>query len=140
MRSKIVFILSFFIIVVALSACSLPSKEITLLDAKIATAIDDKFQPLKVTNSFPEETANVFCWLKWKNAQTNTRLTAKWHYVTEDIHILDYAFAIPRKEGSGGISLSMPEGKTLPPGQYRVDVVLNNRTLRTLTFTITSKT
>jgi len=111
-------------------------KNITLADAKIATAVDENLMPVKVTDAFPAGTDKISCWIKWRNAKINTQIVAGWHYVTDDIHILDYSFIIPKKEGMGSIVLSMPNGKKLPSGQYRVSLKAGNRVLKTLYFKI----
>ena len=121
----------------ALTSCSLfvPEK-IALTDAKIVTAVDEKLMPVKVTETFPRGTQKVSCWFAWKNAKINTQLVARWHYTTDDIHILDYDFNIPKKEGTGSVMLSMPDDKILPSGQYRIDLVLGKKVLKRLAFRI----
>lgn len=133
---KIVFIFAIFFILCTLSACGLKGGGVKLTDAKIVTAIDEKLMPVKVTDTFPKGTSKVSCWIQWKNAKINTQILAKWHYVTDDTHVLAYSFTIPKKEGTGGVTLSMPEGKKLPLGLYRVNLFLGKRLLKSLTFRI----
>ncbi len=110
--------------------------EIRIIDAKTASDVSPKFMPVKPADTFREGTSKVFCWFKWKDAKVGTKLTARWHYVTDGVHILDNTFAIPRKEGSGGISLSMPASKTLPSGSYRVDLAVGDHTLKSVEFKV----
>ena len=127
----------FIAIIFTLSACSLvKSGDINIIDAKTVTAIDEKLMPIEITSTFPKGAAKVVCWFQWKEAKVNTQLMAKWHYVTDDIHILDYPFYIPKKQGSGSVALSAPEGKSLPMGQYKIDLVAGNHVLKSITFTI----
>lgn len=120
-----------------LAGCSLQkSGQIQIADAKMAMGVDEKLMPQKVTGEFPSGTTKVFCWLAWKNATVNTPVIAKWHYITDDVHILDYTINIPRKEGTGSISLVMPEGKPLPAGQYKVELFSAKRLLKTMTFNV----
>ncbi|MBN2831485.1 MAG: hypothetical protein JXL82_04345 [Candidatus Omnitrophica bacterium] len=95
--------------------------------------------PVGITNMFPAGTTKANCWFQWNNAKPNTSIMASWYYVTDDIRILDYTFDIPRKSGSGGISLAMPVGKELPSGLYRVDLKKDKRVLRSLTFRVREK-
>ena len=133
MRLVVLFCAAMFI----LSACAFsPGGDINITDAKTATAVDEKLMPVHITSIFPKETTKVVCWFQWKDADINTQILAKWHYVTDDIHILDYLFSIPKKTGSGSVALSVPEGKTLPAGQYKIGLVVGKRALRSLTFTI----
>ena len=123
-------------LILAFALISCTSNLITITDAKTAGGIDDRFMPVQATNVFPTGTKNVYCWFQWRNAKVGTKLVAKWHYITDNIHILDYGFTIPRSEGSGGISLSMPEEKTLPAGLYKVDLTLGKYKLKTLSFRV----
>ena len=130
-------LLSGFLAAVMLSSCSPDLKSvINIVDAKIATGVDEKLLPVKVTDTFPIGTSTVSCWMEWKDARLNTQLVVKWHYVTDDVHIYDYSLTIPKKDGSGSVDLKMADGKSLPAGSYRVDICLGRRVLKSLTFTI----
>jgi len=107
-----------------------------LTTAKIVTGVDDKLMPVQAINIFPKGSSKVVCWFEWRDAKVNTQIMAKWHYVTDDIHILDYPFTVPNKQGSGSVALTSPEGKSLPMGQYKVDLLAGNRILKSLTFKI----
>jgi hypothetical protein len=106
---------------------------------KTAQNIDEKYQPVKPTNNFPMQTSKVFCWFKWKDAQVNGQISTKWTYKNENITILDYKITLPRREGSGGVALSMPEGKKLPPGSYEVQLEENGKILKSHRFTVLKK-
>ncbi|MCX5668303.1 MAG: hypothetical protein NTY34_08400 [Candidatus Omnitrophica bacterium] len=134
LKKAIVLILSAAIF--ALPGCSFLNSDITVTDAGIAAGIDDNLMPVKVTDLFPKGTSKVSCWFRWRNAKINTQVLAKWHYVTDDVHIVDYSFNIPKKDGSGGVTLSMPEGKTLPQGSYKVDLFLGKKLLKPLSFKV----
>lgn len=118
------------------SCCFLQSGKISITDIKTAENIDDKLMPTNVTDIFPKGTSKVFLWFQWKNAKVNTPIIAKWHYLTDDIHILDYTFKIPKKEGKGSVSLIMPENRNLPPGEYKIDLTIDNCILKSLNFKI----
>jgi len=139
MRLKII-IGSFVVIaLLAFSTLLISPKSIRITDAITAKGVDEKLKPVAITNMFPAGTSTAYCWFEWANAMPNTSLVASWKYVTDDIHILDYTFDIPRKSGSGSVSLSMPAGKELPPGLYRVDLKRDKRNLRSLTFRVLEK-
>jgi len=103
---------------------------------EIVNAVDENLMPVKIMDVFPKGTSKVSCWIQWRDAKINTQILAKWHYVTDDIPILDYVFTIPKKEGMGSVTLTMPDGKNLPSGQYRVEIVLGKRVLKSLAFRI----
>ena len=130
----LVFILAVFI---QLTSCAKRAENnIHIISIKMAKGINEKYMPVDVTNLFTEGIVKVYCWFSWRDAEKNMEILAKWHYVTDDIPIVEYAFAVPRKEGVGSVSLSMPEGKVLPPGLYKVELMYGPRTLKSLTFKV----
>lgn len=129
-------VIIFIAVVSLLSACSLSTSDIRLTDAKTAMAVDENLMPVKVTDLFPKGTSRVSCWIKWRDARINVQVLASWHYITDDIHILDYSFNIPKKEGSGSVALAMPDGRSLPSGSYKVDLSCESRKLKSLKFII----
>ena len=111
--------------------------EIIIRDAKIVTGVDKQLTPLKVTNFFPKNTSKVSAWIRWRNAKINTQILVKWYYSTDDVPIYDYNLNIPKREGIANVVLSMPEGKTLPSGTYKVTILLGKKHLtRPLVFEI----
>lgn len=107
---------------------------------KMAHDIDERFKPVRPAKDFPEGTAKVYCWFEWKDAQTGTPIITQWTYLNENISILDYTFPLPRKDGSGGVALAMPTGKTLPPGDYEVRLESDKRVLfKSLKFKVLKK-
>lgn len=125
-----------FILLAVIILSSYSTQNIILTDAAIATGINENFMPIKITNTFPKDTLKVFCWFQWKNSKINMPVSATWYYLTDNICILNYTFKITRRDGSGSVSLVMPEGKTLPSGLYRVDLKSGNLLLKSLTFTV----
>jgi hypothetical protein len=120
----------------AVSGCSIFDKEIKITDAKIVTGVDEKLMPVKILDVFPKDTSSVSCWFQWRDAKISAMIVAKWHYVTDDVHILDYNFTIPKKEGMGSVMLSMPEGKVLPSGSYKVELFSGKRLIKSLAFKV----
>jgi len=111
--------------------------EITIQEAKMVTGVDKEMVPLKVTSFFPKNTSKVSAWINWKNAKINTQLLVKWYYVTDDVPIYDYNLNIPKREGIANVVLSMPEGKNLPSGLYKVSIFSGKkRPAKTLSFEI----
>jgi hypothetical protein len=132
-------ILITLLLIVSLGGCAnLKNNKFVLVDAKIAMGIDDKFMPTGVNDNLPAGTTKVYCWFQWKNAPKETKILAHWHYATEDLPILDYTFIIPKKNGIGSVSLEMPQGKTLPSGTYRVDLLLENKKIKSVVFKVQS--
>lgn len=136
LSGKIKLAIVLFFVFSVLSACAFKAQDIIISDAKMVTAVDENLMPVRITDVFPKDTSKVSCWIRWRDSNINAQLLAKWHYITDDTHILDYLFTIPKKEGMGSVTLSMPEGKNLPVGLYKVDLVSGRRTLKSLTFKI----
>ena len=128
------------LIIILLSSCS-PQKDvkIRLLDAKMASGVNDKYVPINITHVFPEGTQKAFLWFSWKAAAKDIKIIARWTYVRDNVPVLNYPFIIPREEGQGSIALTMPESKALPAGVYRVSLELEKRELTSLTFKVLAK-
>ena len=131
-------------ILILIFACSLAlilayhliNRDIHIVDAKTAVTVNEDLMPVKITDSFSRGTSRVYCWIKWRDARINIELMTKWRYLTDDIHIADHALIVPKKDGAGGVELAMPEGKALPSGSYRVDILLGNRVLKSIAFKV----
>jgi len=135
-KNYLIIVYLLLVTALAVSGCDIGGDRMHLVEAKIATAVDENLMPLKVTDNFPKGTDKVSCWIHWEDTKINTQIVASWHYITDDIHILDYPFIIPKKEGAGSIVLAMPDGKNLPSGQYKVDLMTGKRLLKSLKFRI----
>ena len=131
-------------ILIVIFACSLAlifayqliNRDIYIVDAKTAVTVNEDLMPVKITDSFPRGTSRVYCWIKWRDARINIELVTKWRYLTDDIHIADHALIVPKKDGAGGVELAMPEGKTLPTGSYRIDIMMGRRVLKSIMFKV----
>ncbi|MFA5271818.1 MAG: hypothetical protein WC412_05720 [Candidatus Omnitrophota bacterium] len=118
--------------------CKQKNCKFVLIDAIITASVDDKFMPGNITDSFLTGTSKVYCWFQWKDAPKDTKIISHWSYVTDDVPILDYTFMIPRKNGTGSVSLEMPQGKILPEGTYHVELLYKNKKLKSLAFKVSA--
>jgi hypothetical protein len=135
---KTIIILVILVILALLWILNLNRQEgIIIQEAKMVTGVDKEMAPLKVTNFFPKNTSKVSAWISWRNAKINTQLLVKWYYVTDDVPIYDYNLNIPKRDGIANVVLSMPEGKNLPSGLYKVYIFAGKkRPIKTLSFEI----
>jgi len=129
---------TFFVLLICLAwaGCSPMGEKVHITDIKMASSIDANLAPVQVTDTFPEGTTKVSCWFKWEDSPAGTKLTAKWDYLTEKIHVLDYNLSLPRRNGMGGVLLTLPEGKTLPSGSYQVALMQGKKSLRSIPFQV----
>lgn len=105
-------------------------------DAKMCAEVNADRKPVRVTSEFPPGTRDVYCWFAWKNARPGLRITSRWYYEAASIHILTLPVSLTRVSDDGVLSLRMPEGKTLPPGSYRLDLSIGKKVLRSVPFTV----
>ena len=108
--------------------------EITNL--KLCTGVDENRKPIQITSKFPAGIQTVYGWFSWKEADPNLKMTARWFYETENIHILDFSITLTRRSNEGAVSLQMPGGKNLPDGSYRLDLEVNGKVVKSAAFTV----
>ena len=115
--------------------CSAAEPAFKITDLKICQDVDKDRNPIKITNEFPAGTSAVYAWFAWEGGKAGFQITAKWHYATEDIHILDFPVTLTRTSDRGVIILRMGTGKTLPPGSYRLDIEAGGKVIKSALFT-----
>jgi hypothetical protein len=98
------------------------SNAIRIAQMRMAAGIDERYEPVGATEVFAAKTAKVYCWFRWEDAPPDTTLQARWTYLPKKIKIFEYPVSIPRPAGSGGIAMTMPKGRFLPPGAYRIEL------------------
>jgi hypothetical protein len=96
---------------------------IHVTEIRMASGIDERYEPVGPTEAFPIGTAKVYCWFSWENAPADMALKARWTYLTKKIKIFEYPVSIPKSSGAGGIAMAMPKGRSLPPGAYRIELL-----------------
>lgn len=129
-------LLAAWTLVLAAPSIGLAESKMKIIDMKTAEGIDEAYMPLNAARTFPAGTSKVFCWFQWENGDTGSQVALHWHYISEKVAILEYPVPVPRREGSGGVSLSMPEGETLPAGTYEVSVRQGGKVLKSERFQI----
>ncbi len=135
-KSKITLFISLIAAFLMYSAFSQATENLNITDIKTASVLSEKLVPVNTTDTFPKGTSKVYCWFSWKDAGDNTQVTAKWHYTTKQIKIIDHSFLLPQKEGSGSVLLNMPDKKPLPSGSYTVDLMTGGHIIKSLKFKI----
>ena len=119
----------------SLMAASPFSPPFKITELKLCQEVDKDRNPVKITTEFPAGTNTVYAWFAWKDAERGLKITAHWHYTTENIAILDFSVALNRSADHGVIMLRMGEGKTLPAGSYRLDIEVDSKVIKSISFT-----
>lgn len=112
------------------------SKMFRIFDAKMTLKSDENRNPTQPLRQFPAGTEKVSCSFRWENAEPRLKVKAHWYYVTEDIHILDASFKLTRRSERGVTSLTMPKGKPLPAGNYRLDFEVHHKVICSVAFSV----
>ncbi|MDD5429050.1 MAG: hypothetical protein PHI58_07465, partial [Candidatus Omnitrophica bacterium] len=129
-KTSLLLLSAILLIFLAMPGCQLLSLgKVKITEMKTAPSLSEDYMPVGATDTFPSGTQKVYCWFSWHNAEANTQIVAKWRYISQNISIINHTFTLPRREGSGSVLLTMPEGKTLPSGSYRIDMVMDKRVI-----------
>jgi len=123
-----------------LPACSEPAspQHLVVTEAVFSLGIGTDRKPAGITSEFPGGTSAVYCSFTWQSARPGAPITARWHYASGDIHIIDYPFTLTRAADSGTLSLKLPPGKTFPAGTYRLDFAEKGKVIKSIAFTVLS--
>ncbi len=113
-----------------------PAESFKITDIKMASIMSEQFMPVNPADTFPKGTQRVYCWFRWTGADKNAQIIAKWSYASKNMSIIEHAFALSQKNGSGSILLSMPKKKILPSGSYRIDLSTKEHILKSCKFNI----
>ena len=76
------------------AACAYAAENFTIGEIRMAKGIDADFRPVEPMEVFPAGTSKVFCWFNSKDGDPSVPLLARWHYVTENIPVLEYKFTL----------------------------------------------
>ena len=125
----IIFSLIFILFLVSLSSCSLPNKDSSIDEVKIAKSIDESTsKPIQVQNVFTQSDPIIYFSFRINNLPKNTKLTAHWKYLKDGTEIPSELIV----SGSGYKSFNLKRsGSRFPAGQYEVKVTteVNGKTI-----------
>lgn len=110
----------------------------TITDAVMCQGLDGEQRPVGIVSAFPEGTEHVQGCFSWTGATSHRQVIGRWHYTTQGIHILDVPVTVAEAVGTGIVSLQMPQGKALPAGSYRLDLMVQGKVAQTASFIVTA--
>lgn len=120
------------VLVVSIIACGFSATTAHLTEAFLARDPDGA-EP--TTNFLPEDTFYLIADLA--NAPSDTRVKAVW--VAVDADGVDFDTVIDEAEletGDGRLTFDLANDGVWPPGNYKVDVYINDTVVETLEFTV----
>lgn len=127
--SKPTILIGAFVLILFIMACSVSASTANIADAWMAT---DDTGDTRVTTYSPFDT--FYAIVDLRNAPDTTNIKAVWIAVNVE-------GAAPNEEtsgtvGSGRVNFRLSLTEPWPPGEYEVDIYLNDKLSRTLTFEV----
>ncbi len=94
-------------------------------------------KPKNVKNVFKTGTKNIFTSIETISAAKNTKLEAKWYYITFNNEKVPVNSIKTNAEGSGNILVVLTKPKiNWPVGKYELEILVNNQKNTTVMFNI----
>ena len=126
------------LLLVQMLACEFDYKiggagEPSIKSVTLARTLDDSQEPVDPTTEF-EPTDIFFCSVEVAKLKTGSQVTAKWYYGEEN---LDQFTLTTDAAGSGHLGFNLSsKGGLWPPGDYRVEIALDNVLAQTARFSV----
>lgn len=100
----------------------------------LSSSDGDAFNASRVGTAYPDSTRRVVVWYRWAGADTNAKVAI--HWFKGDNKVLEQGEAFAKPAGSSAWVLKMDAGGTLPSGNYRVELLENEKTVTTIPFNV----
>ena len=108
-------------------------------DFKISLRVDERNnRPTNITDKIPDKTQTIYASAQIKNASPNTKIIFKWyrHAEEDQINVLYQSKIITSGSHFLHSAISISKGHTFPEGEYLVDIMIDDHTVKTTTFEI----
>jgi hypothetical protein len=130
--SKPVILIGAFVLILFIMACSISASTANIADAWMAT---DETGSTRVTTYSPFDT--FYAIVDLRNAPDTTNIKAVWIAVNvEGAAPNEVIKEISGTRGSGLVSFRLSLTEPWPPGEYKVDIYLNDKLDKTLKFEV----
>jgi hypothetical protein len=95
-------------------------------------------RPGPAETAMPPETGEIFVWFRHQDLPPGAEVSAVWRYLggSDPLRIGQSSVSLPAGSSSANFSMQLAPGKAWPEGPYRVDVVVDDRTLGLASFRI----
>lgn len=115
-------------------SCSVTTANLT--DAAMASKIDaNTMEPITKTKVFAVDTPVIYATALLKNAPEDTKITAKWYYVTDDFDIASVDVMSTETSQYVSFTLTQPDAG-FPVGDYKVELYIDDKLSETLEFEV----
>lgn len=119
---------------VLISGCSFVATSLKITDIKMAKSVDDKNQPVDITTTFPSNAEAIYCWFSYKWSPPNEVLKGSWYY--ENKFLTDSVVELKKSADVGHFKIRRTTEKPLPIGEYRVDLSIGKKVLKSILFNV----
>jgi hypothetical protein len=128
-------VIAALVIAVALGGGSCSVTTARLTDAAMASKIDaSTMQAIVKTKTFEQGVKVIYATALLKNAPDDTKIGAKWYYVTNDEEIA--TDMVTNTETNQYISFSITLDAGFPAGDYKVELFIDDKQVETLEFQV----
>lgn len=127
------------IVVISLVSCQASFTTAHLVDATMATVLDEEMRPLDNTNVFTPDTPVIYCSVKLKNSPFETQIVSEWIYISGEAEVTDFVidnYSITVESDQYiGFSLSAPDDGW-PRGDYKLVLYIDGRENLSVPFSV----
>lgn len=128
-------IIVLLLVIAALNGGEIGFSTANVAEAYMASQINEATaEPVVKTDTFSTNDSVVYATAKIKNVPSDTKVTAIWHYIPTGESLPSENYITVNKDMWVQFSLENPNG--FVPGDYKVEIVLNDEVVKTLNFTV----
>lgn len=125
------------VMAVVLSGCDLLIGGFTITEAASSLKIDGEYCPVEAMDVFPPDTSKVYVCVRFRGAPKDGKLTFRWFYTGREEYLIDTQVQkVAGPEGRAYSALVMAQGKFLPPGSYRVEIIAGDELQENVIFIV----
>ncbi len=118
----------------ALVACA-PSLPPSVDDVTVTKTVDKDSRPTAPTQSFKSDDGKIFASVKVSNLAPGSRVASKWYYGQQEITAAASSVTADRV-GSGYYAFSIASSSALPPGNWKIEILLDGKITKTAAFQV----
>ncbi len=109
---------------------------IVLSSIRVASDISLEDRSLRSVSVVPARSRMLHIFFDYSGARKGDTLTTDWFLDGEYQHVTTVPVELPPGEGHGHLQMELAEGVTLPAGDYRVDLIVDDTVAGSVKFTV----